>query len=252
MDVYWFEQSEADIPREDDWLAAAEKDRCSALRVPKRRADWRLGRWTAKRAIALRLKMPGDLRALASIEIRPASSGAPEVFIASQAAPTRISISHCDGNALCAIASVDAPIGCDLEHVEARSDAFLSDYFTGEEQARVAQAAVGDRTALVTLLWSAKESTLKALCEGLRLDTRSVIISFPEPIGRGHQAEGTRLVNSDGAALVSDSASWRPLEVRCRESESLQGWWRLSDGFVRTLVAPQAVNPPIALRIGPE
>jgi len=33
-------------------------------------------------------------------------------------------------------------IGCDLEVVEPRSDAFVADYFTSEEQALIARASV--------------------------------------------------------------------------------------------------------------
>ncbi len=36
-------------------------------------------------------------------------------------------------------------LGCDLEVIEPRSEAFLSDYFTAEEQALVARAHATDR-----------------------------------------------------------------------------------------------------------
>ena len=67
-------------------------------------------------------------------------------------------------------------MGCDLEMIEPRSDAFVADYFTVEEQALVARASAADRSRLLALLWSAKESALKALRAGLRLDTRCVIV----------------------------------------------------------------------------
>ena len=70
-----------------------------------------------------------------------------------------------------------AELGCDLEIIEPRSDAFVADYFTTEEQALIARASAADRPRLLALLWSAKESALKALHEGLRLDTRCVIVS---------------------------------------------------------------------------
>ena len=75
------------------------------------------------------------------------------------------------------VAKSGVEIGCDLEMVEPRSDAFVADYFTIEEQALVARASAEDRPRLLALLWSAKESALKALHEGLRLDTRSVIVN---------------------------------------------------------------------------
>ena len=50
--------------------------------------------------------------------------------------------------------------------IEPRSDAFVADYFTIEEQALVARASAADRDRILALLWSGKESALKALREG--------------------------------------------------------------------------------------
>ena len=97
MEVYWLEQSEADLPMADDWLSSSEADRLSKLRFAKRRSDWKLGRWTAKNALALYflyLKLPVDPQVLASIEIRPAPSGAPEAFFQNKPAAATISLSH--------------------------------------------------------------------------------------------------------------------------------------------------------------
>ncbi len=77
MDVYWLEQTAADLPAEDDWLSAIEVLRLDGMRFPKRHADWRLGRWTAKRALAAYLNLPSHRQDLTDIEIRPAPSGAP-------------------------------------------------------------------------------------------------------------------------------------------------------------------------------
>ena len=101
--VYWLEQTEADVPAENDWLSARESVRLSGLRFAKRRADWRLGRWTAKCAVASFLNLSTDAQGLAQIEIRPASSGAPEVFVANEPAAVAISISHSSGAAACAV-----------------------------------------------------------------------------------------------------------------------------------------------------
>src|SRR5271167_4895888 len=152
MDVFWLEQSEADIPASDDWLSASERASLNAMRFPKRRADWRLGRWTAKRALSAYLNLPGDHQAFANIEVRPAASGAPEAFIANRPASAAISLSHCNGSALCAVAPSGTALGCDLELVEPRSNAFVADYFTAEEQDIVAQASAADGSYLPTLL----------------------------------------------------------------------------------------------------
>ncbi|HLY16394.1 MAG TPA: 4'-phosphopantetheinyl transferase superfamily protein, partial [Bryobacteraceae bacterium] len=162
MQVYWLEQNVADLPADDDWLGAAEAAHLSRLRFAKRRRDWRLGRWTAKHALAQYLNLPSDHSALSAIEIRPAADGAPEAFLANQPGAPSISLSHRAGVAVCGVARPGVALGCDLEVAEPRSEAFTADYFTPAEQAWVAQAAAADRPAMLALLWSAKESVLKA------------------------------------------------------------------------------------------
>ncbi len=224
--VYWLEKTEADVPAENDWLSIEESVCLNGLRFAKRRADWRLGRWTAKCAVASLLKMPADPPALAKIEIRPAPSGAPEVFFTNDPLPVTVSISHRSGNAMCAVAWSGVDLGCDLEVIEPRSEAFVADYFTQDEQALVAQVGGAERDRLLTLLWSAKESALKALREGLRLDTRSVAVT---PV--------------DGAF---DLNGWSPLQV-CADGRSFQGWWQPAHSVVRTIVADPPSDSPILL-----
>jgi hypothetical protein len=77
MNLFWLTQTEADVPGSDDWLSPGEQVRLEAMRFPKRRGDWRLGRWTAKQAIAAFLKLPADEHAFARIEVRAADCGAP-------------------------------------------------------------------------------------------------------------------------------------------------------------------------------
>jgi 4'-phosphopantetheinyl transferase len=232
MEVYWLEQSQVDLPAANDWLSPCEAARLTTLRFAKRRDDWRLGRWTAKNALALYflyLKVPADRQVLANIEIRPAPSGAPEAFFCNRPAAATISLSHRAGIAACAVAMPGVDLGCDLELVEPRSDAFVADYFTAAEQSFLAQASVADRPRLLAMLWSAKESALKALHQGLRLDARSAIVSL------GHSA--------------FDSHAWSPLEVQHTGRPIFRGWWQLAGGMVRTLVAAPPPNPPIRLRI---
>ncbi len=128
MEVYWLEQSEADVPAENDWLSANETARLNAMRFAKRRADWRLGRWTAKRAWSIFLGKPAHPRVFKEMEIRSAPSGAPEVYFRSQPAAVTISLSHRAGVAACAVTMPGTELGCDLEMVEPHSDTFLADY----------------------------------------------------------------------------------------------------------------------------
>jgi 4'-phosphopantetheinyl transferase len=224
MNVYWLEQVEADVPPNDGWLSEREAACLARMKFAKRRVDWRLGRWTAKCAVSEYLNLQCDP---ATLEIRAAPSGAPEVFMGSQPAEVAISLSHRSGRAVCAVAPGGTALGCDLELVEPRSSAFAADYFTAGEQLLVAQAAQGARDGLLALLWSGKESALKALGEGLRLDTRSVSVSLTSGMD------------------APDPNAWHPLRAACENGPLFHGWWRRTNDLVRTMVAAPAPDRPI-------
>jgi 4'-phosphopantetheinyl transferase len=230
-DVYWLEQTEDNVPAENDWLGPSEVCRMNELRFAKRRADWRLGRWTAKRALAFCLGLPWDPRFLAKIEIRAASSGAPEVLVRDQQTVVSVSLSHRSRRAVCVVARSVVALGCDVEEVEPRSEAFVADYFAAEEQELIAQSREAERSLAVALLWSAKESALKALHEGLRLDTRSVVVKPGE--------------------MSSPLCGWHSLEVQHTDGQIFSGWWRRADQFLWTIVAAPPPKEPIPLQLPP-
>lgn len=234
MNVYWLEQTEADVPAENDWLSASEAVCLQSKRFAKRRADWRLGRWTAKQALSTILDVPAHPQIFRKMEIRPAPSGAPEAFFDNQPAAVTISLSHRDGIAACAVVKSQVEMGCDLEIVEPHSDAFIADYFALEEQALVARASAADRDRLIALFWSAKESALKALRAGLRLDTRSVVVNPFE--------------------VSCDLNGWSRLLVgytgeRGAGGQVFHGWWQYEDHIVRTVVAAPPPDSPVLLAI---
>ena len=225
MDAYWLEQTEADVPAGSDWLSAGEQSCLGCLRSEKRRTDWRLGRWTAKRAVASLLKLPTDGHSQDDIEIRAMPSGAPEVFLFNQKAGVSISLSHRAGKALCVVGLSTAALGCDLEVVERRDHSFVADFFTGNEQMLVNHSPLDAQAMLATLLWSAKESALKALRVGLRLDTTALDVSFTDDaIGKGEFSR------------QDDCAVWSPLLLRCMGGKVLRGCWRCANDVVRSVV----------------
>lgn len=230
MDVYWFEQSENDVPSDADWLNTGEQARLNAMRFAKRRNDWRLGRWTAKNAVANCLKLSSESRVLSTVEIRAAKSGAPEVFLSNQPAEVTISLTHRNGIAACAVSlSAKVALGCDLELAEPHSEAFIADYFTEEEHDLLSQTSEENRSPLVSLLWSTKESALKAIREGLRLDTREVNIQL-EP--------------ADFESSRDARVEWHPVVVRSKNHGTFAGWWQLEGNLVRTLIASPTPKVP--------
>jgi 4'-phosphopantetheinyl transferase len=207
-------QTFAQVPANDSWLSEGEKKIAAGFRFPKRRADWQLGRWTAKRVVCSFLAQEDIV--LPSLEIRAARDGSPEVFYNGKPAAVSISISHSRDRSFCAAGPPGMGIGCDLEWVEAREENFAAEYFTPEELSFVMQAPV-KRELAETLIWSAKEATLKVLRKGLSRDTRSVLIR-PD--------------------LSGPEDAWRSWTGRCLESERMfNGWWRAADGFIYTIAA---------------
>ena len=211
----WLLQHLEDVPEGDDWLNADERRVAAALRFAKRRQDWRLGRWTAKRAVRAFLAIPG--LSPDSLEIRAAADGAPEAFRDGVPLPVALSISHSGGCGLCAVAAAPVALGCDIERLEERGEALVRDYFTPGEIGFCLEATGEVRTLRTNLVWSAKESVLKALRAGLRRDTRSV------EVDPWSAADGER----DG---------WNPWTGRCLQSGRLfSGWWRARRGCILTL-----------------
>jgi len=152
-----------------------------------------------------------------------APDGAPEALLGGRPAPVGVSISHRAGLAVCLVAPPGAAAGCDLELVEPRAGAFARDFFTRAELALVEATGAGRRDLAVTLVWSAKESALKALRQGLRLDTREVEVSL----------------DLDACPELG----WRPLAVG-RGTRAFGGWWRPAGRCVLTAVLEPAGPPP--------
>jgi 4'-phosphopantetheinyl transferase len=221
-----------DVPDGDGWLTPEERQEQSRLRFPKRRRDWRLGRWAAKRAVSA-----ATGAATTSVRVTRARSGAPEAWVEPPAGKGAalldrgpdISLSHAGGRGLCAVAPHRVTVGCDLEQVEARSPAFVSEWLTPAEQDLVEQAGPA-HDLVATLLWSAKESALKVLQEGLRLPTRTVEVEL-----------------TDGPPHPSVPARWRSLRLTVTGPEGPQrwgGWWRTEGPQVMTVVADRQTAPP--------
>jgi 4'-phosphopantetheinyl transferase len=223
--LYWLTQNLADVPENNDWLSDAEQGILSRLRFPKRRNDWRLGRWTVKNAILAYQDKEKSI--ISSLEIRTAGDGAPEAYWKNESAEISISISHSEGRSFCIVGPRDFSIGCDLERMEPREDNLVSDYFTPDEISFCRKTQEAEKPLAVNLIWSAKESVLKILREGLRRDTRSVVI-HPD-------------------SWRSESA-WNKWTGQCLESSQIfSGWWRAHDGFVYTLAADHPISVPSQL-----
>lgn len=270
--IHWLIQSLDDCPdalhasSPLDWLTDEERQRSSSFKVAKRRQEWLLGRWTAKRLVQSVLRETADQEwPLDRIAIAADADGAPYasthpqptereetghsdlvgVAKAAQRLPLSLSISHSHGVAFCAIVretdehdnlrnpiddsrSTDNTatgarrasqftVGADIETIEQRAASFVADFFTPVEQERINAAPAHLRDTHATAIWSAKEAVLKALREGLRIDTRRVTCRVD--MGQVTPEEWTPfVVEMDEQLRANFPGSW-------------SAWWRVQNGF---------------------
>jgi 4'-phosphopantetheinyl transferase EntD len=165
----WLTCELGDVPRHDRWLSKQEGEVLSELRVPKRRDDWLLGRWTGKAAVA---------------------------------------------------AWRGVALGCDLEAIEPRSEAFLREWLRPAERELVSAQNGEARDLAANLIWTAKEAASKARREGLRLNLRRATV----------EAEG----------LAQRAGSWARLQISWEGGPVELGWWRHDAGWVMTVTSDQA------------
>lgn len=225
----WVTASAADVPAGDGWLGAAERRVLAGLHVEKRRADWRLGRWTAKRAVAARCAIAAE-----RLEILAAADGAPQVWLDGARLPLSLSLSHRAGRGLAVVAADPAVVGCDLELVEPRSGAFVREWLGDSERALLASCDGLEHARLANLLWAAKEAASKVRREGLRLDVRRSRVDL----------DATTTARAGGSLR-----GWQPLRVVWEEAEPTGGWWRQEPDWVMVIATAgePAPEPPRAL-----
>jgi 4'-phosphopantetheinyl transferase len=223
--IAWLVQSACDLPAlpAAAWLSPPERERLSSFKVAKRRDDWLLGRWTAKRLVQTVLARAGQQLDLAEIGVVAAPDGAPELQIGPEPSALSpqpsLSISHVAGRASCALGPAGMTVGADIERAAPHHPAFPGDYFTPEELAIVAAAPAALRDTLVTAIWSAKEALLKALRLGLTVDTRRVVC-LPYM-----------------GDLAQARSGWAPLMISAPtfNLDAPYAWWRLDGDDVLTL-----------------
>ena len=175
-------------------LSTREEAILAHLGMPARRRKWLMGRAAAKRLV--REEFGEDAVPENQISILNQPSNEPFVLFEGRGAWDRpISISHRSEIAMAAAPTKSARIGADLETVEPREPALVRQFYADSE-ARLVETSRDNRDEVVARIWSAKEAVLKLLGLGLRMDTRSVLVSFAaEP-------------------AVDCPVGWQPIDVR--------------------------------------
>ncbi len=178
--VYWTAVSFDQVGVDDlGWLSKQEKQHYQNFRFTKRRDAWLMGRWAAKKLLSSVYPSFNGV-AMNEISILNEANGSPTLLVYGFRVPGVLSLTHREGLACAAWVNGDAvKIGIDLEFVETKADVFIRDYFTAQESQLVFAAQPSQRALAASLVWSVKESLLKALQTGLRLDTRDVAVTVP-------------------------------------------------------------------------
>ncbi|HSD24794.1 MAG TPA: 4'-phosphopantetheinyl transferase superfamily protein [Solirubrobacterales bacterium] len=210
----WLTRDLDDVPSHDRWLSEPERAVLSRLRTPKRRADWRLGRWAGKAAVAAWRGVAPE-----AVVIMAGENGAPEALIDGQRGAS-LSLSHRAGRALAMVADPPMVVGCDLEPIEPRSGAFLREWLRPVERELVSAQTGEARQLTANLIWTAKEAASKAMQEGLRLNIRQATVEVDGP--------------------AQPAGSWSPLRVSWENGSAELGWWRRDAGWVMTAISDPA------------
>ncbi len=231
--------------------------------MPKRRADWLVGRSTAKRVAAAALaEVALSGVSPAAIEIatepggRPYARVAPEgepigAFAPGARLPIALSISHAEGHAACAALPLDAAahpppetVGIDLGWIEPRSTAFVATFLTEDERRFVGDGTSAAGALRANLVWCAKEAVLKALGVGLTVDTHAVRCALEQ----GSVGPVEWPIHPAGVP-------WHPLAATCDPARfpaagTIRGAWCSLSGFVVALAVargPEAGARTVAL-----
>lgn len=214
--VFWSMQNFASIPEDVDWLSLPEQNRYQQFRFPKRQNEWLLGRWTAKNLLSNLMKNVENPSSK-EFSIQNEDSGAPYAMWNDQRLSGSLSISHRGENAVAAFCfNPDIKIGIDLEEVEAKSHAFVEDYFTELEASVVLALPIQEQALAASLLWSGREAIVKALQIGLRIDTRQIALNLP---------------------ALNSHENWQPVEIRrcATEGINLKLFWQKLNHTLVTL-----------------
>lgn len=219
--IFWLllesAMGEEGCPWRADFLSARERERFERLRFPRRRREWLLGRYAAK-ALLSRVEVDLGERPWSAVEILNEEDGAPIVLVDGQPRKGTLSLSHRAGMIFVAWKPDGGDLGVDVEQIEERKQVFEEDYFTVAERGALSRFPPGQHALAVTLLWSLKESALKALRQGLRLDTRRIEVLLPQSL--------------------SPAWDWRPCTLSLAGAAlAWSGQWRRWGDYVLTVVS---------------
>ena len=96
-------------------------------------------------------------------------------------------LESCGGRALVAVRGLDRAVGCDIESVERRSDAFLARFMGRQERELAVAFGPEGENVIANVAWAVREAAVKAR-RGRLAHARSATVDFGHHSGRGYAA----------------------------------------------------------------
>ncbi|MBT3392553.1 MAG: 4'-phosphopantetheinyl transferase superfamily protein [Elusimicrobiaceae bacterium] len=147
-------------------LCAKEQEYFASLKFDKRKKDYLVGRYTAKKLLLENFVKNAKL-SFKDISILKDEDGKPDLYINGEKSNIMLSISH-SGDFASAIASTKLKfLGVDTEKIETRSESWAKQSFYNTEYPTNPQNQTDE---FFTTLWAKKEAVVKALGVGLSVD----------------------------------------------------------------------------------
>lgn len=162
-------------------LTTAEQRECMSLATARQRADYQAGRLAAKRAVAwsdsalLPAPVANEVETLRRISVRRRFGAPPRVRIQAREGQWAcsldvLSLAHCDGRAVAAVAPAGERLGVDVERIGSIQHAYIQYFATATER------ELGPRDA--ASLWALKEAAWKALQLGTTVAFSALELEF--------------------------------------------------------------------------
>ena len=219
----WLTQTLDDVPPGLEWLTTAELDELATVVGSEAQREWKVRWWTAKRLVAHWCRAPVE-----RVEVRSADDGDLDPFIEGRPANVSVCASDRNGRALAVVAGANLSLGCDLEIIEPRDEAFVADLLTPSEKEYVAMLVGEGRDRVVNLLWCVKEAAAKARGPGAARSMRNAAAVLE---GFGERSE-----------------RWRPLRLEWGgEDVVTHGWWREEPDWLMAIASEPRGREPLLI-----
>lgn len=152
------------------------------IRVPKRKKEWLLGRYTAKLLLQSYLQKDYNNEILLTdVELLSKPNTKPELEIQGKhIVNTDLSLSHTANIAVAAITTKENfKVGVDIEKTRKLDEKVCKYFLSDVELAQIKNNPL-EKDRLITILWTLKEATLKALRIGLNGSLKGITIDISD------------------------------------------------------------------------